>query len=97
MLRLDGVLTESNTPLRSDSRSSGREVTHAVIPEVEWRRRERQNIRTALELANGRIYGPDGAAELLGVKPTTLISRLKALGLRDAEKRSRPRANRRST
>jgi len=51
----------------SDSRSSGREVTNAVIPEVEWRRRERQNIRTALELANGRIYGPDGAAELLGV------------------------------
>ena len=50
----------------SDSRSSGREVTHAVIPAVEWRRRERQNIRTALELANGRIYGPDGAAELLG-------------------------------
>ena len=92
VLRLDGVLTESNTPMGSDSRSSGREVTHAVIPEVEWRQRERQNIRTALELANGRIYGPDGAAALLGVKPTTLISRLKALGLRNAEKRSRRRA-----
>ena len=92
VLRLDGVLTESNTPMGSDSRSSGREVTHAVIPEVEWRRRERQNIRTALELATGRIYGPDGAAALLGVKPTTLISRLKALGLRNAERRSRRRA-----
>ena len=92
VLRLDGVLTESNTPMGSDSRSSSREVTHAVIPEVEWRRRERQNIRTALELANGRIYGPDGTAALLGVKPTTLISRLKALGLRNAEKRSRRRA-----
>jgi transcriptional regulator with GAF, ATPase, and Fis domain len=96
VLRLDGVLTGSNAPLASDSRSAGREVTHAVIPEVEWRRRERQNLRTALELASGRIYGPDGAAELLGVKPTTLISRLKALGLRDIEKRSRRRAHRRS-
>ena len=96
MLRLDGVLTGSNAPLASDSRSEGREVTHAVIPEVEWRRLEHQNLRTALELAIGRIYGPDGAAELLGVKPTTLISRLKALGLRDVEKRSRRRAHRRS-
>ena len=92
VLRLDGVLTESNTPMGSDSKSSSREVTHAVIPEVEWRRRERQNIRTALELENGRIFGPDGAAALLGVKPTTLISRLKALGLRNAEKGSRRRA-----
>ena len=55
-----------------------------VIPDVEWRRREHANLRNALKLAEGRIYGPNGAAELLGVKPTTLISRLKALGLRDA-------------
>jgi transcriptional regulator with GAF, ATPase, and Fis domain len=27
------------------------------------------------------VYGPDGAARLLGVKPTTLASRMKALGL----------------
>jgi hypothetical protein len=48
----------------------------AVIPEIEWRRRERENVCTALQLAKGRIYGPDGAADILGVKPTTLISRL---------------------
>ena len=57
-----------------------------VIPDVEWRRREHANLRNALKLAEGRIYGPNGAAELLGVKPTTLISRLKALGLRDASR-----------
>jgi hypothetical protein len=28
------------------------------------------------------FYGPDGAARLLGIKPTTLVSRWKALGLR---------------
>ena len=35
-----------------------------------------------LERSGGRIYGPDGAANLLGINPTTLVSRLKALGLR---------------
>lgn len=53
-----------------------------IVTEVEWRRRERNNIRAALERSGGRIYGPDGAAKLLGVKPTTLISRLETLGLR---------------
>ncbi len=52
-----------------------------VIPAAEWRRRERANVATALQRAGGRIYGPGGAAELLGVPPTTLVSRVKALGL----------------
>ena len=33
----------------------------------------------ALKRSNGRIYGHGGAAELLGVNPTTLTSRLRAL------------------
>ena len=53
-----------------------------VIPEVEMRRRERENIKTALELSGGRVYGPDGAARLLGIKPNTLAARVKKLGLR---------------
>jgi hypothetical protein len=60
-----------------------------VISEVEWRRREKENRRTALELAGGRVYGAGGAAELLGVAPTTLVSRLNALGLRDTGARPR--------
>jgi transcriptional regulator with GAF, ATPase, and Fis domain len=35
-----------------------------------------------LEKSAWRIKGENGAAELLGVKPTTLISRIKKLGLR---------------
>jgi len=53
-----------------------------VIPEVEMRRRERENIRRAMIRCDWRIYGPDGAAELLGVKPTTLASRLKKFRLK---------------
>jgi transcriptional regulator with GAF, ATPase, and Fis domain len=93
-LRLDGILAESNDTTRAKLSLPARDAPHAVIRESEWRRRERENLRTALQLAEGRIYGPDGAADVLGVKPTTLISRLKALGLRDQGKHRRPRQNR---
>jgi transcriptional regulator with GAF, ATPase, and Fis domain len=93
-LRLDGVLAEPEETSRARPGSSTREAAREVIPDSEWRRRENENLRTALQLANGRIYGPDGAADRLGIKPTTLISRLKALGLRDQRKRPRRRHER---
>jgi transcriptional regulator with GAF, ATPase, and Fis domain len=40
---------------------------------------ERENLITALRATNYRIYGAAGAAELLGIKPTTLISRIKSM------------------
>jgi transcriptional regulator with GAF, ATPase, and Fis domain len=92
VLRLDGVLVERTERTGTDSVARGRPQTLTVIRDAEWRRRERQNLRAALELAKGRIYGPDGAAELLGIKPTTLISRLKGLGLYEAGTRQRRRA-----
>jgi transcriptional regulator with GAF, ATPase, and Fis domain len=54
----------------------------AVLAEHEMRRLERENLRRALERCEGRIYGPAGAASLLGLKPTTLASRLKRLHIR---------------
>ena len=53
-----------------------------IVPDLEMRRRERENLARALERCQGKIYGPDGAAALLGVKPTTLASRLKRLQIR---------------
>jgi len=40
---------------------------------------ERQNILKALKLSHWRISGNNGAAKLLGIPPTTLSSRMKAL------------------
>ena len=45
------------------------------------RRLERENIQKALSLADGKVYGRDGAAQLLGIKPNTLAARVKKLGL----------------
>lgn len=52
-----------------------------VISFGELKRLEQGSIEAALKQANGKIYGSGGAAELLGVKPTTLASRMKTLGI----------------
>ena len=42
---------------------------------------ERAHIRRALAAAAGRIHGASGAAELLGINPSTLRSRMQKLGI----------------
>ena len=53
----------------------------AILTDDELRELERRNLVAALEKAGGKLYGPDGAAELLGLKPTTVASRLKRFGI----------------
>ena len=48
----------------------------------ELKRQERESIATALKQCGGKVSGSDGAAELLGMKPTTLASRIKTLGIK---------------
>ncbi len=55
----------------SDRRHS--DADDEVIPDAELRRRERENLLAALRRTNWRIYGPGGAADLLGVKPTNPV------------------------
>jgi PAS domain S-box-containing protein len=52
-----------------------------VVPEREMRRIERANTIAALRKAGGKVYGRGGAAERLGIKPTTLIARMKKMGI----------------
>lgn len=60
----------------------GRRSTDAmVLSEREREARDRRNILAALERAHWKIYGPGGAAELLGIKPTTLSSRMKRFAI----------------
>jgi DNA-binding NtrC family response regulator len=42
---------------------------------------QRRYIRHVLEKTEGRISGPGGAAEILGLKRTTLYSRMRKLGM----------------
>jgi transcriptional regulator with GAF, ATPase, and Fis domain len=53
-----------------------------IATATEMKHRERLNVAAALRQSGGRIHGADGAAVLLGMKPTTLTARIKRLGLK---------------
>ena len=48
----------------------------------ELKRREREAIVNALRQTSGKVSGPGGAAELLGLKPSTLASRISSLAIK---------------
>ncbi len=54
--------------------SGGRVLTNRELRDL-----ERENVVRALRICNGKIYGPRGASEKLGIKPTTLVSRIKTM------------------
>ena len=70
----DGRGTKPAVHAASNGRAS-------LLTDDERRERDRANILAALESCGGKIFGHGGAAELLDVKPTTLASRIKALGI----------------
>jgi DNA-binding NtrC family response regulator len=67
-----------------DPTSFGPQYSDGLDPEYltesEMRRRERENLLAILQKTGWRIKGSDGAAELLGVKATTLVARIKKMG-----------------
>jgi transcriptional regulator with GAF, ATPase, and Fis domain len=84
-LRIDLPLTgEAETPLPGPSapfpvRTGG--TTAIILSDAEMKQQERRNLLAALTAADWKVSGPGGAAELLGVKPTTLASRIKSMGI----------------
>lgn len=83
------VILARGRPLHFDLPSSARPVAKVPEPsrgsgfltEAQMQQRERENLLAALDAANWKVMGAGGAAELLGVRPTTLFSRMKKLGL----------------
>ncbi len=71
----------TNEPPRRKEPSPGTTAEQRVLTAEELRELEADNIRAALKACKGRIYGAAGAAALLGMKPTTLASRIKAVGI----------------
>ncbi|MBV9375690.1 MAG: Fis family transcriptional regulator, partial [Alphaproteobacteria bacterium] len=54
---------------------------HGKRPTDEYAQKEREKIVRALIESNGRVGGADGAAARMGINRTTLISRMKRLGI----------------
>ena len=55
--------------------------TSTLLTEADVENIHRTNIIACMKEASGKVSGQEGAAALLGIKPTTLYSRLKKLGL----------------
>jgi len=78
-LNLDRALPAMSQPapaVGSPAEDAARILTAAELKDL-----ERASIERALTAADGRVSGSGGAAELLGINPNTLASRMKSLGI----------------
>ncbi len=82
VLRLDlamaNILEEPSAAAEAElAQPAGRRI----LTEDELTDLHRQNILNALRATDWRVSGPNGAARLLGLKPTTLADRMKKFGI----------------
>jgi hydrogenase-4 transcriptional activator len=78
-LRLD--LPRINGEVLAAGRNLSRDPRRPPAPilnETEIKALQKQNMLSALIRSGWKIYGPDGAARALGIKPTTLIERMRS-------------------
>ncbi|MEO8224799.1 MAG: sigma 54-interacting transcriptional regulator, partial [Gammaproteobacteria bacterium] len=82
-LRLDLSLPEAQwggiTAAAVASHQTQRDEVRPFLTEAAMRNQQRANLVAVLESARWRIAGKGGAAELLGIRPSTLTDRIKSL------------------
>ena len=82
------VILAGGGPLRfslresNDLATAGLKPTTSVSTRAQLLELERTSIVKALERSGGKIYGPGGAAEILGMRPTTLTSKIAVLQIK---------------
>lgn len=89
ILNFDLPKSDSITTTPTSKPHSVNSVAPGFLTEAEMQQRERENLVTVLDRSGWRIKGAGGAAELLGIKPTTLLSRMKKMGLKRTAKETR--------
>ena len=84
MIRLDRLPASLTIPASAEPPRAPEDETERPTrsPATTFAEAERQAILQALRQAEGRVSGPDGAAALLGLKPTTLHAKMKRLGVK---------------
>jgi len=87
MLRLEASLPEE--ALTGPVAAVAGQGAPDFLTEAELREFQKNNTIAALKQADWRVSGPDGAAELLGIKPTTLADRIRTFGIRKPPRQRR--------
>jgi len=77
-LTLGGALSRSAAPEASEKDSI--ELSD-YLTEDEFRAKEKANMIAVLQHAGGRVWGSEGAASLMGIKPSTFSYRMKVMGI----------------
>jgi PAS domain S-box-containing protein len=96
VLRLDLAMSDTAGMLRDrESAKVNAEASEDdVRTDAELRELEKRNMETALALADWRVSGPEGAARMLGLKPSTFSDRMRKFGIsRPRRGRERPTAS----
>ncbi len=81
ILNVAEILPQTMPPAGHTADANGHESNAPILTIDQMRDMEIRNIRRALDTAQWKISGPDGAAALLGIPPSTLASRMKALDI----------------
>ncbi len=83
----DKIILDKILPDNYDTKNKFRdaETKEKILSQEELLNLEKENIIRALNSTSWKISGKDGAAKLLGLPPTTLNSRLKALGIKKSK------------
>ena len=82
VLRLDLSLPQTAPGNRGEPATADVTAEGRIMTEKQLRALQKANLVAALKQSNWRVSGKGGAAELLGVRPTTLTDRIKSLGIR---------------
>lgn len=81
VLRLDLAMADILDAGPERSADDAVVAANRVMTDIEIRQMEKRNMIEALTLANWKVSGPAGAAELVGIKPTTFTDRMKKHGI----------------
>jgi len=80
-------LAQTDLPVRGSAPPEAEPATEAAPGRFDDE--VRALIERALSHAGGRVYGPNGAASLLGLRPTTLQGKMKKYGIEPAPARTK--------
>ena len=79
--RLDLAMSDTRNAEGAEAPEPVPRTETGFVTDAEMRQRERANLIAALQHTGWRVWGPQGAAGVLGIKPSTLTYRMKALGI----------------
>jgi len=79
-LNLDLAIVNAAS-VRQDISSEPKAVSTEFLTNIEFKALEKENIYAALRAANWKTWGSGGAAQLLGIKPSTLAYQMKQFGI----------------